>query len=138
MPAETDPAIDNQQIKTAVIIAILIGLATGTFFLIVEKESFTSIYLLPDSIIYDSNNYTVYYVYGVTSTESQKMDYTLDTFIGNELIRTKHFSLNSGETVEEGTKTVLPSGIQYPVKITLALNDTKTESVHFWLNNDSI
>jgi hypothetical protein len=137
MPAETESEINFQQLKTAVIIAILVGLATSTFFLVVEKESYTSVYLIPDSIIYDLDNHTVYYVYGVSSSENQKTDYTLDTYIGDELIKTKQFSLNNGETREEGIKTGLPSEVQYPVKITLSLNGSKTESVHFWLNNET-
>jgi hypothetical protein len=129
---------DNfQQIKTAIVIAIILGVVIAIFFLVVEKESYSSIYLVPGSIILNLGDNSVLYAYGITSTENQKMDYTLDTFVGDELIATKHFSLNNGETLEEKVKTVLPSDINYPKKITLALNNSKFESVHFWINNQT-
>ena len=67
------------------------------------------------------------------------MDYTLDTYVGDELVKTKQFSLNNGETLEERVKTVLPADVQYPEKITLLLKTgSKNESVHFWINNPTI
>jgi len=136
MAAEFELENYNQQIKTAVIIAIILGLVTSVFFLIIEKESYSAIYLLPDSIIHNPDDNTVLYVYGITSSENQKMDYTLDTYVGNELINTKQFSLKNGETLEERVKTILPAGVQYPEKITLILNTgSKSESIHFWINN---
>jgi hypothetical protein len=138
MAAELELQNYYKQIKTAVTIAVILGLATSIFFLIIEKESYSAIYISPDSIIYDSDNNSVYYMYGVTSSENQKMDYTLDTYAADEIIKTKQFSLNNGETLEERVKTVLPVGIQYPIKITLALNNSKSESVHFWINNETL
>ena len=136
MAAEFELQNNYQQIKTAVIIAIVLGLATSVFFLVIEKESYSAIYLLPDSIIHNPDDNTVLYVYGITSTETQNMDYTLDTYVGDKLINTKQFSLKNGETLEERVKTILPAGVQYPEKITLILNTgSKSESIHFWINN---
>lgn len=136
MVAEFELQDNYQQIKTAVIIAIILGLAISAFFLIIEKESYSAIYLLSDSIIYNPDDNTVLYIYGITSSETQKTDYTLDIYVGDELIKTKQFSLNNGETFEERVKTVLPAGAQYPEKITLKLNTgSKSESVHFWIDN---
>ena len=130
---------DNfQPIKIAVVIAIILGLATSVFFLVIEKESYSAIYLVPDSIIYIPGNNTVLYVYGVTSSESEKMDYTLDTYIDDTLFRSKLFSLNKGETLEERVETVLPSDGHYQKKITLTLTSGSTsESVHFWVNKST-
>ena len=128
-----------QQIKSAVTIAIILGLVTAVFFIMIEKESYSAIYLVPGSIIYNSDENTVFYIYGITSSENQKMDYSLDTYIGDELIKTKQFSLKTGETFEEGVKTGLPDGIQYPEKINLTLKtNSKSESVHFWINDPTI
>ena len=139
MAAEFELQNNYQQIKTAVIIAIVLGLVTSVFFLVIEKESYSAIYLLPDSIIHNPDDNTVLYVYGITSSETQKTDYTLDTYVGDELIKTKQFSLNTGETLEERVKTVLPAGEQYPEKITLTLNtNSKSESVHFWINDQTL
>ena len=125
-----------QQIKTAVKIAIILGLVTSVFFLVIQKEPSSSFYLLPDSIIHNADDNSVFYAYGITSSENQKMDYTLDTYAGEEIIITKQFSLNKDETLEEGIKTLLPANLTYPVKITLILNTgSKNESIHFWVNN---
>jgi len=130
---------DNfQEIKTAVIIAVILGIVASFFFLVIEKESYSSIYLVPDSIIQNPDDNTVLYVYGIISSENQKMNYTLNTYVGDNLIKTNQFSLNNGEIFEERVKIVLPVNVQYPEKITLALNGSKSESVHFWINNQTI
>lgn len=127
-----------QKLKIAVIIAIILGLATSIFFLVIEKESYSAIYLNPNSIIYNPADNTVLYIYGVTSSESQKMDYTLNTYVDDNLIKTKQFSLATGETLEERVKTVLPAGNPFPEKITLLLKtDSTSESVHFWISNST-
>jgi hypothetical protein len=131
---------DYQQIKIAIIIAIILGLVTSFFFLVVQKESYSAIYLVPNSIIHNPADNTVIYSYGVTLSDSQKIvNYTLDTYIDDELIKTRQFSLNNGETLEERVKTVLSADSNYPKKITLTLNaDSKSESVHFWITNTTL
>ena len=139
MAAEFELQNNYQQIKTAVIIAIVLGLVTSVFFLVIEKESYSAIYLLPDSIIHNPDDNTVLYVYGITSSETQKTDYTLDTYVGDELIKTKQFSLNTGETLEERVKVLLPANMPLPGKINLILNTgSKNDSVHFWINDQTL
>lgn len=138
MTAEFELQNNYQQIKTAVVIAIILGLITSVFFLMIEKDSYSSVYLVPDSIIHIPDNNTVLYAYGITSSENQKMDYILETYAGDELIMTKQFSLINGETLEEGVKTVLPANITYPEKITLTVRtSSENESVYFWINNQT-
>lgn len=118
----------------AVIIAIILGLGTSIFFMVVAKESYSAIYIVPDSIIHNSGDNTVLYMYGVKSSETGKMDYTLDTYIGTTLIKTRNFSLRPGEILDERDKLTIPSGTQYPSKISLKLtSNTETEEIHFWL-----
>jgi hypothetical protein len=121
-------------IKIAIIIAVILGLGTSVFFLLVNKESYSAIYIIPNSIIYNSNDNSVLYTYGVKSSESGKMDYTLDTYLNNTLIKTKQFTLNKGEVLDERDMIVLPVDIVYPSKIRLELSTkTSKEEVHFWL-----
>jgi hypothetical protein len=128
-----------QQIKIAVVIAISLGLVTSVFFLVIQKESYSAIYLVPNSIILDANGNAVFYIYGITSYENQKMDYTLNTYVGDKLVNSKQFSLNNGETLEERVKTGLPADVYYPEKISLILKaGSKSESVHFWINNTTL
>ena len=137
MAPEFELQNDYQQIKTAVIIAIILGLVTSVFFVMIEKESYSYAYLVPGSIVHNPDDNTVFYSYGITSSENKKMDYALDTYVGEELVNTKQFSLNNGETFEERAKTALPADAKYPLKITLALNGSKSESVHFWIDNQT-
>jgi flagellar basal body-associated protein FliL len=119
----------------AVIIAIILGLGTSFFFMVVEKDSYSAIYIVPGSIFHSSDDNTVLYTYGVKSSESGKMDYTLYTYVNEKLLKTKYFSLNTGESLDERDKIILPPETQFPSKISLKLTtNTATEEIHFWLN----
>jgi predicted amidohydrolase len=121
-------------IKTAVIIAVLLGLATAIFFMVIQKESFSEIYIVPGSIDHNSDDKTVLYTYGVKSSETGKMDYFLYTYVDKTLLKTRNFSLNQGEIFEERDKITLPPDTQYPVKISLTLTtNSATEEIHFWI-----
>ena len=120
-------------LKIAVIIVIILGILTSFFFMVIEKDSYSSIYIVSYSTLNNSDN-TVLYQYGVKSSESGMMDYTLDTYLNNILIKTRQFSLNKGEILDEQDKITLPTDIQYPAKISIRLTTkTATEEVHFWL-----
>jgi hypothetical protein len=125
---------NDKTLTIAVIVAIILGIGTSFFFLIIDNDSYTAIYIVPDSIFHDSGNNSVLYTYGVTSFESGKMDYTLDIYLDDTLIRTRPFSLNKGEILDERDKIILPDDITYPTKISLTLTTkTSIEEVHFWL-----
>jgi hypothetical protein len=134
MVQESDLNYQFGNIKIAVIIAIIIGIILSVFFMLVETNSNSSLYIVPNSIIHNHDDNTVLFNYGVKSSESGKMDYTIDTFINDNLIKTKRFSLNKGEILDEQDKIILPSDIQFPSKISLRLTTkTATEEVHFWV-----
>jgi len=125
-------------ITIAVIIAIIFGLGTSIFFMVVAKESYSAIYIVPGSIIHNSDDNTVLFAYGVKSSEAGKMDYTLYTYVDAKLLKTKYFSLNEGESLDERDKIILPPETQFPSKISLKLTtNTATEEIHFWLNEKS-
>jgi hypothetical protein len=140
MASEFDLSDNFQQIKIAVLIAIIFGVVISGFFLLVEKESYSSIYFVPNSVIHNPDDNTVLYIYGVTLSDSpQKVDYILETYVDENLIKSKEFSLNNGETLEEREKITLPTDINFPEKITLILKtDSKTESIHFWIDNSTL
>jgi hypothetical protein len=127
---------DKFQVFTiAIIFAIVLGVFTSVFFIIVNKDSYSAIYIVPDSIIRNSQDNTVLYAYGVKSSETGTMDYTLDTYQDNRLVKTRQFSLKPGEILDELDKISLSPDTQYPSKISLRLMTNKaTEEVHFWLN----
>lgn len=113
---------------------ILIGLATTVFFMVINDESYSALYIIPDSILFNSDENSVMYTYGVVSTESGPRDYTLTVLANATRIKTKNFSLNPGEILDERDRIVLPSDISYPLKISLQLEtDNSQEEVHFWI-----
>jgi hypothetical protein len=121
-------------VKFAVIITVISGLVLSGFFIMIAKDSFSAIYIIPGSVIHNSADNTVFYKYGVKSSESGRMDYTLETYINATPIKSKQFSLNKGEMLDEQDKIILPEDIQYPSKISLRLKTVKaTEEVHFWI-----
>jgi hypothetical protein len=125
-------------IKIAVIIAVILGLATTVFFISIDTESYSAIYFVPGSIIHNPGDNAVLYEFGVKSTESEKMDYSLETYLDSTLVKTKNFSLNRGETLDERDSVILPPETLYPAKISLKLTtDASTEEVHFWIKNES-
>jgi hypothetical protein len=125
-------------IKIAVIVAVILGLGTTLFFIIVAKQPYSAIYLVPDSIIHNPDENTLLFSYGVSSSESGKMDYTLQTYANTTLIKTKNFALNQGEILEERDKITLPPDTLYPVKISLKLTmGSRTEEIHFWVNKEN-
>jgi hypothetical protein len=123
-----------QVITIAIILAIVLGIFTTVFFIVVNKDSYSAIYLVPDSIIRSPDNSTVFYAYGVKSSETTTMDYTLDTYAGATLIKSKQFSLKPGEILDERDQITLQPEATYPLKIGLNLTTkTTSQEVHFWL-----
>jgi hypothetical protein len=118
----------------AVITAIILGLLTSFFYIVIEKEFYSALYIDSDNIIHESDTNTIYYTYGVKSSESGKMDYTLDTYLNETLIKTDKFSLNKGEILDKRDKIVLQPDTSSPLKIRLVLTTrTANEEVHFWV-----
>jgi hypothetical protein len=121
-------------ITYAVIIAIALGIITYCFFIFVDKESYSALYIIPDSTIFNANDNNVFFEYGVRSFETGRTDYVLNMYSGGAQIKNRQFSLNPGEIFEETVQITLPPGTKFPDKISLKLNTGKTfEEVHFWL-----
>ena len=123
-------------ITSSVIIAIVLGIITTYFFIVVDKESYSALYIIPNSTIFDANEHSVFFGYGVQSFETVRTDYDLNVYSADTQVNNKKFSLNKGEILEERVKIILPQDTQFPDKISLKLNTGKnTEEVHFWIGN---
>jgi hypothetical protein len=121
-------------ITYAVIITIALGIITSYFFLFVDKESYSALYIIPNSTIFDATDNSVFFGYGVRSFETGRTDYTLIMYSAGVQVNSKTFSLNPGQIFEERVKIILPQDTQFPDKISLKLNTGKVmEEVHFWL-----
>jgi hypothetical protein len=121
-------------IAYAAIIAIILGVIVSIFFISIDKESYSALYITPNSAIFNSNDHSLIFGYGVRSFETGRTDYELSIYSGDVLVNNKKFSLNTGEILEEKIEIILPQEIQRPDKISLKLNTGKAiEEVHFWL-----
>ena len=121
-------------IAYAAIIAIALGIIVSIFFISVDKESYSALYIIPNSTTFDTTDNSVFFGYGVRSFETGRTDYELNMYSADVQVNNKKFSLNTGEILEEQIKIILPPETQFPDKISLKLNTGKTlEEVHFWL-----
>ena len=121
-------------IKYASIIAIALGIIIIFFFINVNQEYYSVIYLKPNSTQYNPNDHNLTFEYGVKSFESGKNNYNLSIYSNNISLRNKQFSLNKGEILEERVRIVLPPETTFPDKISLNLTyKNSSEEVHFWL-----
>ncbi len=104
-------------ITYAVIIAIALGIITSYFFIFVDKESYSALYIIPNSTIFDATDNSVFFGYGVRSFETGRTDYELNMYSADVQVNTKQFSLNNGEIFEEQDKNnPAPRIHNFPIK----------------------
>jgi len=131
IPEQITPRI----IRNAAIIAVIIGILFSAFFLFLDRESYSGLFLYPNSTVFEKQGETVYFVYGVNCHETSRTDYDLNIYSDTNLMINKKFSLNPDEIQEERIKLELPRNTTYPTKIALKMNTGKNmEEVHFWVN----
>ncbi|MDG6249478.1 hypothetical protein [Methanocalculus sp.] len=122
-------------LKVAVIVATMLGVLTVAFFLIFADEPYTALYLIPDPSPYTIDNGNIFFTYGLTNYERGNTVYTLDFYVGTVLYHTETFSMRSGDNFEGQGIIALPIDASLPLKVRLDLkaDSGSTESVHFWV-----
>jgi len=114
--------------------ACILGIVTTVLFLYSGQGSYSALYIVPDKIAVDPSHQGVFFVYGVRSLEKNTAAYTLDIYAGDALVKTRQFTLGKGQNLEEGIHIDLPRDATFPIRISLDLNDSRTQSeVHFWV-----
>ena len=134
-PQEKENKEADKIIWKAAIIAIILGIIV-TAFLIMEakKESYSSLYLKPDSYQNYINANTVSFTYGVQSYETKRTSYDLKVFLGENQVTGKQFTLEPGQTAEDNISFEIPPDSTFPQKILLNMSaNNKEYSVHFWV-----
>jgi hypothetical protein len=125
---------DDRILEFAVFLAVVLGIVVTGFFIYFGQEPYSAIYINSSSIVHDSSQNNVFFIYGVKSAERSETRYTLDIYSGDVLIKNTEFSIKPGETFEEGIRLELPPDTTLPYKISLNLNTgTHIEEVHFWI-----
>ncbi|MCX9011095.1 MAG: hypothetical protein OIN66_08230 [Candidatus Methanoperedens sp.] len=122
--------------ERAIAISILAGVII-TSVLIIEKkdESFSSLYIYPESYTNFPANDTVSFMYGVRSHERERTGYGLEIYVDNRLVDKKNFEIEPGEKHEEN-ETLQTRGIKLPVEVVLVLvSPSQRYSARYWLKN---
>lgn len=134
MQEETNKELDDVIWKAATA-AIILGIIV-TAYLIIEqqKESYSALYLKPDSYQNYINTSTASFTYGITSYENKKTTYELTVYLGETKITEKQLTLNPGQTIEDMISFEIPKNISFPQKIQINMTANKQNySVHYWL-----
>ncbi len=120
--------------EKVIVISILAGIIIAAVLIIdKEEESFSLLYLYPESYTNYPAGDTTSFTFGVKSYEKERTAYDLEILIGDRLADTKHFEINPGEIHEENETLKLPD-IEFPFKVDLILKSpVNTYSTHYWL-----
>jgi uncharacterized membrane protein len=139
MSPEPDKKIKPfSEIKTAIVLAIIIGvcIACGIIIFEIRTERFSAVYINPDTYTNYPENGTVSFVYGINSYELEKTSYTIYIRAGDTLVETKQIELNPKEKYEERKLIQLPEDTVYPVKISVQyLSPHENNEVFFRVRN---
>jgi hypothetical protein len=126
----------EELISKAAVGAILISLIVAAV-LVFEtgKDSYSALYLKPESYSNYLKGNTVSFTYGVECFENKKTDYDLKVFLNETQVVQKAFSIGGkGKTLEDTLSFDVPPNTVFPVKVSLYLTaETQTYSTHFWL-----
>lgn len=130
-----DKAIDDL-IWKAVLAAIIIGIVvTVILVMAIQEESYSALYLKPDSYSNYLEDNEVSFIYGVKCFEKEETRYWLSVFLEETLVTEKEFMLQGkGDEIEDTITFDVPKDIEFPVKVIILLNaNNQNYSTHFWL-----
>jgi hypothetical protein len=126
----------DRMIGIAALAAIAVGVIV-TIVLILEagSESYSSLYLRPDSYSNYIAGQTVSFAYGVQCFENKRTDYDLKVFLNETQVAQKQFSIGGrGNSAEDKITFEVPANTVFPAKVSLVMTaNAQTYSTHFWL-----
>ncbi|KQC04054.1 MAG: hypothetical protein APR53_00220 [Methanoculleus sp. SDB] len=127
-------------LERTIIVAMVLGMALTAFLLFFNTETYSALYLAPDSYSNYAPEGTVSFVYAVISSESGTMAYSASISLGDTTVDKREFILGGGERWEEEITIPLPPQTAFPVKVSVLLTkeNGRTEEVHFWLKGWTI
>lgn len=121
--------------RNAIIISCFLGIFIASYLIWYHfRESYSALYLIPESYTNYVEGDTISFVYGVKSYETKRTKYNLKIYLGGRLEEEKVFWLESGEKREEEVSLRIPEQMEFPAKVRLVLEANGREyDVHFWL-----
>jgi hypothetical protein len=122
-------------LKLAALIATVLGVLVVSYFLVIDEERYSALYLVPDPSVYTLEGDIVSFTYGITCIERGRTTYLVEIYAGDTLAGTRTLDVGRGETLEQQANVQLPSDATYPfkVKVDARADSGSTESVHFWV-----
>jgi plastocyanin len=125
---------NSSELKKAVTISIILGMLLSVMLILESKEeSFSSLYIYPDSYTNYPDGDTTSFMYGFKSNEKERIAYHLEIFMGDILVDKKDFDLDPLEVHEEEIVLKIPE-VRFPVKVRLVVKSKRnTYDTHYWL-----
>jgi len=100
---------DIEDIMTkAVAAAVIIGLLVTAYFIFEVKETYSALYIKPDSYSNYVTNNSIKFIYGVKCFEEEQTSYTAQMYLNNASIGVNNFNITPGETKEWQVQTDIP------------------------------
>lgn len=116
--------------------AIAIGvLVTAYLVLETRNESYSALYIKPDSYSNYLNASSVSFTYGVQCFENAPTQYNLKVFLDETQVMDKNFMIDGkGKVLEDTISFEAPKDLTFPAKVALNLTaNGQSYSTHFWL-----
>ena len=120
----------------ATLAAVALGVViTALLLAATSSESYSTLYLKPNSYSNYVSGKTVSFTYGTESFENRKTDYTLKVFLGSVQVAQKDFSINGkGDIAEDTISFEVPPKTEFPINVLITLDTSQQAySTHFWL-----
>ncbi|MEA3254328.1 MAG: hypothetical protein U9Q22_00655 [Candidatus Altiarchaeota archaeon] len=132
MPPEQVDNIIGKAVLAAIVIGVIVTLILVTA---MREESYSALYIKPDSYTNYIKEDKVSFTYGVQCFENKKTRYDLKIILGETLITKKEFTLEGkGKELVDNISFDIPGDIEFPVKVKLLLTaNNMNYSTHYWL-----
>lgn len=130
------PEQENNIIWKATLAAIVIGvIVTLILITAMREESYSALYIKPDSYTNYIKEDKVSFTYGVQCFENKETRYDLKITLGETPITEKEFTLEGkGKELVDNISFDIPKDIEFPVKVKLLLTANNINySTHYWL-----
>jgi len=122
--------------KVAMAISVVAALAVMGYIYLLNDDTYSALYLIPESYSGYQISDNVSFVYGVKCFEGKRTGYNVKILYDDSILKTDFIELNDKEFIEKKEIIGLPENSEYPAKISLKLeNNDNIEYVHFWLTN---
>lgn len=126
-------------IKKAMIVAIIVGIIVTAYlvYIVKQNETFSSVYVNPDTYSNYIINGELSFTYGVQCFENEPTDYLLEINFQDKKVAERNFRLCSGGVAKKEERIQikgLGSYAEFPALLTIILTSNGEEQeVHFWV-----